>query len=206
MQKSIEGFFIEGCLRCSLGGTDQCKVVPKRPLLMTLRQIINGTELTETIKWGNPCYTIQGKNVLMFSALKDCVVLSFFKGSLLQDPKKILEKQGENSYITRIIRFAELEEIIAKTDQILAFIEQAIELEKSGAKVPKENVKTEIPVELIEQLETDKELKLAFEALTPGRKRSYYLYIGQAKQATTRTKRVEQCRSKIFLGKGWNEY
>jgi len=62
-----------------------------------------------------------------------------------------------------------------------------------------------VPEELQALLGSDRELKAAFAALTPGRRRSYLLHITGAKQAATRAARAERCVPMILSGRGYNE-
>ncbi|WP_317045273.1 YdeI/OmpD-associated family protein [Algoriphagus halophilus] len=206
MNKNVDNYFVEGCGRCPLGGTPQCKVHSWAQELDLLRAILQESELKEESKWGVPCYTYQGENVLILSAFKEYCCLSFFKGALLKDPYKILSKQGENTYAARLILFTHVQEIQKLTSQIKSTISEAIEVEKSGLKLPaKEYTAKDFVNELQQKLEEDPSFKSAFEALTPGRQRGYNLYFSQAKQSVTRFSRIEKSMIKIFEGKGWNE-
>lgn len=202
----IEDYLQNGCGRCSFYATPECKVNFWRDLLIELRRIILDTGLREELKWSNPCYTLNGNNILMLSALKDSANISFFKGSLLKDQENILKKPGENSQAGRYLKFTNLEDIYKNESHINAYILEAIEIEKQGLKVEFKSIdEHEVPEELEPILENDPEYKIAFEALTPGRKRGYYLYFLGAKQAKTRISRIEKSRDRILNGKGWNE-
>lgn len=87
----IDKYLIDGCLRCKYGATPQCKVHRWKAELLLLREIALSSGLMEELKWGVPVYTLNGKNVLSFSALKDAAVLSFFKGALMKNEESILE-------------------------------------------------------------------------------------------------------------------
>lgn len=174
--------------------------------LQALREIILDSELTEEVKWRVPCYTLNGGNVLFIGPFKDCVVLSFVKGVLLKDPKKILIQQTENSQSVRIIRFADMEKIGALEPTIRAYIAEAVANEKAGLKPTlKKITEHAVPEELQAALDDSPALKKAFGALTPGRQRGYFLYIASAKQATTREARAEKCRQRILDGKGLDD-
>ena len=135
MNKSADLYFLEGCGRCSLGGTPQCKVHRYPEVLKLLRAIALESGLTEEAKWGVPCYTYQGKNIAMLSAFNDFAFLSFFKGSLLADDKKILSAAGENSQAGRFAKFTDAKEVSKHKKTLLAYLFEAIELERAGAKV-----------------------------------------------------------------------
>ncbi|HEY9117605.1 MAG TPA: DUF1801 domain-containing protein, partial [Roseivirga sp.] len=135
MTTSVETYLLEGCGRCSLGGTPDCKVHQWTYELKQLRAIVLESGLTEESKWGVPCYTHQGSNVLMISAFKEYCSLSFFKGVLLKDDQGILQKQGENSQSARLIKFTNPQQVAEQADILRAYIFEAIEVEKAGLKV-----------------------------------------------------------------------
>jgi uncharacterized protein YdeI (YjbR/CyaY-like superfamily) len=174
--------------------------------LRKLRAIILDSELTEEVKWRVPCYTFQGTNVLFIGRLKEWCALSFVKGVLLKDPAKILIQQTENSQSVRVIRFTSVQEITKLESTLRAYINEAVELEKSGAKVKlKKITEHKVPEELQAKMDEDPALKDAFRALTPGRQRAYMLYIAGAKQAKTREARVEKYVQQILDGKGMDD-
>lgn len=129
----------------------------------------------------------------------------FFKGSILKDPDKLLEKPGANSEVAKRMMFRSVDEISYKEKAIMNFVREAIENEKSGIQVRKKKPELNLPKELINVFNADAEYNEAFHKLTPGRQRSYALYISQAKQAATRISRAEKCKAKVLEGKGYNE-
>lgn len=206
MNKSVDNYFIDGCGRCDLGGTPDCKVHRWKGELELLRSIVQECGLTEECKWGVPCYTFQHNNVLVVSALKDYCSISFFKGSLLRDEKGLLTKPGENSQATRLLKFTDMKGIHAFEDDIKHYIFEAVEVEKAGLKVEFKKNPEPIPEELEAKFEQDPGLKMAFEALTRGRQRGYILYFSQPKQSKTRTSRIEKSIPKILNGEGLHDH
>ena len=204
MTTDVETYFSEGCGRCSLGGTPQCKVHTWQQELIVLRRIVLECGLDEECKWGVPCYTFQGKNILMVSALKDSCILSFFKGSLLHDEHGMLSFAGENSQVAKMFRFTRAEDILMLEELIKTYIFEAVEVEKAGLKVP-QSAAPELPDELLQKFEEMPAFQVAFEALTPGRQRGYLLYFSQPKQAQTRESRIEKCVPKILNGEGLHD-
>jgi len=205
MNHKVDLFLLDGCGRCKLYQTPQCKVHRWPEELNNLRGLILELGLEEEIKWGFPCYTLNGKNILMLAPFKDNCAISFFKGALLKE-NPILEKSGENSNTFRLIRFQGMEKINQEKDTIRLIIQEAIEIEKSGKKLPKTDYSSiEIPVELENAFEDDHIFKAAFKSLTPGRQRGYILHFSQPKQAQTKMNRIEKCKPAIFNGKGLNE-
>ena len=228
---SVEHYLAEGCGRCPLGGTPDCKVHRWTAELERLRSIVSGvadgmadevvdgvvddvsmgsqTELKEVLKeelkWGVPCYTLEGKNVLMVSALKEVCCVSFFKGALLTDPEGVLEKAGPNSQVARLMKFQSMEEVAEREGALRVLIEQAVAVERAGLKVVLEPNPEPVPEELEQAFAEDPSLATAFEALTPGRRRGYILFVSQPKQAKTRVARVEKCIPMILAGIGLHD-
>ncbi|OPB99143.1 hypothetical protein BAS10_05630 [Elizabethkingia meningoseptica] len=171
-----------------------------------LRAIILDTGLDEELKWGCPCYTYHGRNIVLIHGFKEYCAILFFKGALLNDTGKILIQQSENVQAARQIRFTNQEEISKLEKEIKLYVYEALEVEKSGVKVPMKTTKEfEIAEEFQHKLNTDTVLKEAFEALTPGRQRAYLLYFSSAKQPKTRESRIEKCIPQILTGKGLND-
>ncbi len=198
----IDQFLLEGCMRCSLGATPACKVLLWTDILEFLRQLILETELQEERKWGVPTYTINGKNVVMLGVLKDSCVLSFIKGQLLTDPKGFLELPGPNSREGRILRFTQLSQATLLENDIRHFLQEAIQVERSGKKSETAPPPQVLPDELLQKFAEHPGLESAFFALTPGRQRGYLIHFSGAKQSPTRLSRIEKCIPKIFEGKG----
>ena len=171
-----------------------------------LRGILGGFRLSEETKWGKPCYTIEGKNIVLLQRFNDYIALMFFKGALLKDPKKILSRIGEHMQVPRQLRFTTVAEVLKLEPTIKAYLREAIELEKSGAKVKLKAVADyDVPEELQTELNADPGLKKAFAALTPGRQKGYIFHIASAKQSATRASRVQKCVPHILAGKGMND-
>ncbi|MEC0282858.1 YdeI/OmpD-associated family protein [Terribacillus saccharophilus] len=173
---------------------------------ISLRNIILDCELTEDFKWKHPCYTLEGKNIVLIHGFKDYCALLFHKGALLKDTNQILIQQTENVQAARQLRFKSVKEIDEMKTTIKAYIQEAIEIEKAGLKVDlKEHTEYIIPEELHNKFEETPALKTAFEALTPGRQRAYIFYFSQAKQSKTRETRIEKYKQQILDGKGLND-
>lgn len=205
MNPKVDEYLLDGCGRCPLGGTPQCKVHNWEEELKMLRAIVLDCGLTEALKWGVPCYAFQQSNVLIVSAFKDYCALSFFKGALLQDTDNILEKPGKNSQAARLIKFTDTGTIAEMESTLKSYIFEAVEVEKAGLKVTFKKNPEPIPEELQKKMAEDPMLETAFAALTPGRQRGYILYFSAPKQSKTRESRIEKCREKIFMGKGLND-
>ncbi|UQY79937.1 Bacteriocin-protection, YdeI protein [Candidatus Hepatincola sp. Av] len=173
--------------------------------LSELRAIILSCDLTEERKWMHPCYTLEGKSIVLIHGFKEYCAILFFKGALLTDPKNILVQQTENVQAGRQIRFTNLQQVIAIESTIKKYIKEAISIEKSGLKVEFNKEPKPIPEELQAAFKKNPALKTAFESLTRGRQRAYIFYFSSAKQSKTRTDRIEKYIQKILNGKGLDD-
>lgn len=174
--------------------------------LEALRAIILDCKLTETLKWGVPCYVLDGANIVLMHVFKTYCAVLFFKGALLKDPEGILVQQTKNVQAARQLRFTSLEEVVAQKTLFKAYIKEAIAVEKAGLKVNfKETEAFDMPDEFQAKLEEVPALRTAFEALTPGRQRAYILHFTEPKQSKTRVSRIEKSMPAIFSGKGLND-
>lgn len=200
---NVDSWLADGCGRCERFQTPSCKVHRWPEILRALRALAQGSGLTEAMKWGNPCYTLDGKNVAMIGALNDAAILSFFKGALLQDDQGLLEAPGPNSQAARQLRFTTLEQVQAQRELIQRLLEQAAALERAGARVAFAQGPGVLPGELQALLDADPALVAAFAALTPGRQRSHALHVGGARTPTARASRAQVCAEKIRAGKGF---
>ncbi len=171
-----------------------------------LRTLALDCGLTEELKWGCPCYTLNKSNIALIHGFKSYCALLFMQGALLKDPKRILIQQTKNVQSARQIRFANIEEIVKSRSTIKSYIKEAIALDKAGLKV--ELKKTEefiMPIEFQNVLNEMPELKIAFQSLTPGRQRGYLLHFSSPKQTKTREARIEKHLQKILDGKGLDD-
>lgn len=174
--------------------------------LEQLRDIVLDCHLSEELKWGCPCYTFDGANIVLIHAFKEYFAFLFFKGALMKDPDKILIQQSKNVQAARQVRFRSVQDILAKKEILKKYIFEAAEIEKSGKKVDLKKVSEfEIAEELQNKFDSDADFKKAFYTLTPGRQRGYLLHFSQPKQSKTREARVEKNMPRILEGKGLND-
>ena len=170
-----------------------------------LRKIALDCGLVEELKWDKPCFTYQKKNVAILIQLKEACAFSFFKGALLKDPERILQRIGK-AQAGRWIKFTSFKEISARSTILKRYLKEAVQVERSGRRVPLKKVSEYVvPEELRAQLDAAPKLKAAFEALTPGRRKSYIFHVSSAKQVKTRAVRAEKCVPMILSGRGFNE-
>jgi uncharacterized protein YdeI (YjbR/CyaY-like superfamily) len=171
-----------------------------------LRMITLDCGLTEELKWGCPCYSLDKQNIVLIHGFKEYCALLFFKGALLNDANGILIQQTKDVQSARQIRFTYLLEIVEMEPIVKAYIYEAIEVEKAGLKVDlKKTTEFTIAEEFQYKLDHIPALKTAFEALTPGRQRGYLLHFAAPKQSKTREARVEKFIPQILDGKGLDD-
>jgi len=173
--------------------------------IAAMRRVLAGVAMKEECKWGKPTYTVDGKNIVIIQGFKEYFALGFFQGALLKDPKKVLVQLGQ-VHAGRVMKFTSAKEITAQAATIKAYVREAIAVEKAGLRMkPKKTSDFPVPEELSERFRKDPRFKRAFEALTPGRQRSYLYHFASAKEAATRAARIEKARSAIFEGRGFLE-
>jgi len=170
-----------------------------------MRRVLAPLAMKEERKWGSPTYTVNGKNIVILQAFKEYFALGFFQGALLKDPKKVLVQLGQVQ-AGRVMKFSSAKEIAAKAATIKAYVREAIAVEKAGLRVPRKKTSDfPVPAELTERFRKDPRFKRAFEALTPGRQRSYLYHFAAAKQSSTRVARIDKAMPAIFEGRGFLE-
>lgn len=201
---SVDSYLRDGCGRCAHYRTPECKVHLWTKPLMALRALVRETELVETMKWGSPTYTLGGKNLVMIASFRESCALSFLQGAALPDPGGILESAGPNSQHARLFRVTKATDVTRHAAALRVLLAEAIAFSRAGGKTTPRAAK-ELPEELVALLTKDPRLAAAFEALTPGRQRSYAIHVGGAKQAATRARRAEACVPEILAGRGFHE-
>ena len=175
-----------------------------RAEIAALQRILSAFDLSEECKWGKPCYTLNGKNVVIIQGFKEYCALGFFKGALLKDPTKLLVRLGQVR-AARVMKFTSAKEIATKAAIIEAYLREAVTAAKAGMKVETKARALPVPDELKAKFRNDPRFKRAFEALTPGRQRGYLFHFGGAKQSATRSARIEKAMPAIFDGRGFLE-
>ena len=173
--------------------------------IAAMRRVLAGLAMKEECKWGKPTYTVDGKNIVIMQGFKEYFGLGFFQGALLTDPKKVLVQLGQ-VHAGRVMKFTSAKEITAQASTIKAYVREAIAVEKAGLRIKKKKTSDfPVPEELKERFRKDPPFKRSFEALTPGRQRSYLYHFGAAKQSATREARIEKARPAIFADRGFLE-
>ena len=173
--------------------------------IAAMRRVLAGLAMKEQCKWGKPTYTVGGKNIVILQGFKEYFGLGFFQGALLKDPKKVLVQLGQVQ-AARVMKFTSAKEITAQAATISAYVREAIAVEKAGLRLERKKTSDyPVPEELTERFRRDPRFKRAFEALTPGRQRSYLYHFAAAKHSETRVARIERAMPAIFEGRGFLE-
>ena len=160
-------------------------------ILNEIRNIMLSTEFDETIKWGMPTYTINGKNVAGIGSFKSHCGIWFFQGGLLKDTHKVLTNAQEGkTQAMRQWRFTNDSKI--DKELILIYIKEAIDNEKKGRRIKPTKKPLIVPSELTSILNENKALAISFEGLTLSKKREFSEYIANAKREATKTSRLEK--------------
>ncbi len=173
--------------------------------IAAMRRVLAGFPMKEECKWGKPTYTVDGKNIVIIQSFKEYFALGFFQGALLKDAKKLLVQLGQ-VHSARVMKFNSVKDIASKAATIKAYVREAIAVEKAGLRMePKKTSDFPVPEELTDSFRNNPRFKRAFEALTPGRQRSYLYHFAAAKQSATRVARIEKAMPAIFEGRGFLE-
>jgi uncharacterized protein YdeI (YjbR/CyaY-like superfamily) len=173
--------------------------------IAAMRRVLAGLAMKEECKWGKPTYTLEGKNIVIMQGFKKYFALGFFRGAQLKDPKKVLVQLGR-THAGRVMKFTSAKDIVARAATIKAYVREAIAVEQSGLQMkPRTTSDFPVPDELSEQFRKAPRFKRAFEALTPGRQRSFLYHFAAAKQSATRKARIEKATPAIFEGRGFLE-
>jgi uncharacterized protein YdeI (YjbR/CyaY-like superfamily) len=205
MITEVEVYFAKGCGRCARFDTSGCATQLWAEGLAALRRLCLEGGLMETVKWGQPCYMANGRNVVILGALKTDFRLSFFNPALMRDPKGVLERAGPNTRHAGMMRFTESAQVAAMAPVIRAYLDEARAYAQAGILPQRETADLELPDDLMDMLDADPELAEAFHALTAGRQRSYVISMSSAKRPETRVPRIVKLRGHILNGKGATE-
>jgi uncharacterized protein YdeI (YjbR/CyaY-like superfamily) len=202
MISDADDFFTQGCGRCHRFSTPDCSTRLWIDGLNNLRRICLAMGLNETVKWAHPCYMHVGRNIAILTAFRGDFRLSFMNPGLLRDTEGVLELQGPNSRTPSMIRFTAVGRVGEMEPVIQAYLRQLMDHAEAGTKPLTLKRDIDLPNELTEALDADPALAEAFQALTPGRQKSYLFNLNQAKQSATRVARIEKFRERIIAGKG----
>jgi uncharacterized protein YdeI (YjbR/CyaY-like superfamily) len=202
MITDVSEYFVNGCGRCERFATGDCSARKWSSGITELRRICLESGLTETVKWGHPCYMHADRNIVILGALRTDFRLSFFNAALMTDTKRLLEKQGPNTQHPDTFRFTHVAMVLKMEPAIRSYLKEAMGYAEAGIKPPKDRSELDLPLELVEAMAFDSELAEAFKRLTPGRQKSYVINLNSAKKPETKIARIAKFRDHIIAGKG----
>ncbi|GJM12849.1 MAG: hypothetical protein DHS20C12_12520 [Pseudohongiella sp.] len=172
--------------------------------LQLARSILNENDLVETVKWGSPCYTLDNAILISLVGFKNHCAIWFHQGVFLKDAKSILINAQQGT--TKGMRQWRIEEGDRINKSLIkAYVKETIANHRAGKKIAPAKKTLNKPVELEAALKKEKKLKMAFDALTPGKQREYADHISSAKQEKTRLARMEKAAPLILKGIGLND-
>ena len=173
--------------------------------LRMLRKIMLSCRLTEQVKWGAPCYTYNGKNVVGLGAFKSYFGLWFHQGALLIDSSKVLiNAQEGKTKALRQWRMHSADDI--KPRIIKRYVKESIALFEDGQEIKASRSEpVSVPPELTSALRRNKGATAAFRELRKGLQREYADYISAAKREETKQRRIDKILPMIAAGIGLND-
>lgn len=172
-----------------------------RDFLEPARELMRGTEMEETVKWGVPTYTLNGKNIIGLAGFRNHCAIWFHNGVFLKDKEKqLVNAQEGTTKAQRQWRFEAGDRFPKRL--VKSYVLEAMDNARSGKTIKPEKKTLLIPGELQTALEKNKRLQKAFAALTPGKQREYAEHIGSAKQEKTRLSRLDKATPQILEGLG----
>ena len=178
-----------------------------QPILEHLRDLVHRAcpDVEETMKWSFPHFEYKGLICSMASFKQHCA-FGFWKGAIMDDPKKILSVVGRTSMgnFNRITSVNDL-----PPDKVmLDYIKQAIRLNEDDIKLPpKKVVKSQdvkVPDYFVKVLEKNKKALNAFVAFSSSHRNEYVKWITEAKTSVTRARRMDQAVEWLTEGKSRN--
>lgn len=158
-------------------------------------------DVQEDIKWRMPAYMVGGKLVLITAAFKEHAALNFWRGQELESRHDSVGAMGQFG------RIKSLEELPPDVE-LDRLIREAAELAKA-APTPRKakhepRTAAEIHPEFAAALESASAAKATFDSFPPGQRREYVDWIAEAKQDSTRKKRIATAVEWLSEGKRRN--
>lgn len=172
-----------------------------RPILTHLRALVHQAApgVDETIKWGRPFFTLDGRMLAMMSAFKAHCIFGFWR-SEAGGPDRGESAGGDYGRITSLADLPADDVIIV---QIRAAVAQlATPPTKRVRAAPKPVLET--PPDLAEALAADPEAQTTFDGFSPSCRREYVQWIVEAKRAETRANRIAKAVGQMREGKKLN--
>lgn len=172
--------------------------------LNDLRALLLNKELDESLKWGRPCYSRNGKLIIGLSGFKNHYGMWFFHGVYLKDKKGVLiNAQDGKTAALRQMRFDSDSKIDLKL--VDRYIDEAIQNADEGKFYKAQKKELVIPDLLEDTLASKKDLQKLFDALSLSKKREFAEYISKAKREATKLSRLEKIIPMIEQGIGLHD-
>jgi len=171
-----------------------------RPILEHVRKRVHAVlpEVEETLKWSAPSFTLGGKILLMTAAFKQHAALNFWRGQ---------ELRGEAANAGAMGQFGQLKSLddLPPDAELDRLIRQAAELAKSAPAPRQAKHEPKPPPELHPQfaaaLAKAPKAKAALASFPPSAQRDYFEWISEARQDSTRQKRIATAIELLNQGK-----
>lgn len=170
--------------------------------LLRLRDILRATPLAEEVKWGGPCYTYKGRNVVGIGGFKSYFGLWFHQGALLKDDARVLINAQEGK--TKALRqWRMLSAKNIKPATIKGYVKEAMVLIDQGQEIKADRTASvDVPTELQKAIRSHKGASAAFKELHRGLQREYADYVASAKRDDTKQRRIAKILPMIVTGIG----
>jgi uncharacterized protein YdeI (YjbR/CyaY-like superfamily) len=175
-----------------------------KEILEHLREIVHKAcpEVEETIKWGFPHFEYKGILCSM-AAFKAHCAFGFWKGAIMQDPKKVMTIIGKTS-MGSFDRITSIDDLPSEKIMV-AYVKEAKSLNENDIKLPdrakSKMVSFETPEYFLKALKKNKKASETFQTFSNSNKKDYVEWITEAKTESTREKRMETSIKWIAEGK-----
>src|SRR6185436_12219033 len=161
-------------------------------------------DLRESVKWNMLCFSGR-KLVCGLSACKRHLGVTFFRGTELPDPAKLLRSGANNTNILSM-RVTTLEGL--DRGALRELLHAAVELDADPMVPPAPKVKrAQWPIpDFFKQALSRKQNRAAadfFHKLKPTYQREYLVWLSMAKQSETRARRLAETLAALAAGKKW---
>jgi uncharacterized protein YdeI (YjbR/CyaY-like superfamily) len=171
-----------------------------QPILNHVRERVHAAapEAEETLKWSMPSFTIGGKILIGMAAFKQHAALNFWRGQELKAAEASRDAMGQFGKLTSV-------DDLPSDTELDALIRQAAELAKAAPAPRKVKHEPKPPAELhpqfAEALAANPKAKTTLDNFPPSARREYLDWIADAKQESTRAKRIADAVQWLSEGK-----
>lgn len=171
-----------------------------QPILKRVRERVHAAapEAAETLKWGAPSFTIDGKILLMMAAFKAHAALNFWRGQEIGDASPKAGAMGQFGKLTSVADLPPDAELDALVRQAAALAKTA-PAPRKVKHLPK--AESEVHPEFAAALAKNPKAKAALDGFPPSAQRDYFDWVAEAKQDATRAKRIATAVEWLSEGK-----